>query len=127
MLSALTGLTELSVVRNRPLFGRVLESYVYAELLKQATWAEQDYTVHTYRDKDQVDVDFVIENIAGQVTGVEVKTAASVSANDLIGLKKLSLLAGEKFVAGIVLYDGKDTLPIGRQLWAVPISTLWGA
>ncbi|MDO8412242.1 MAG: ATP-binding protein [Gallionellaceae bacterium] len=127
LLSALTGLTEVAAVRDRQLFGRVLESYVYAELLKQATWAERDYAVYTYRDKDQVEVDFVIEDIAGQVAGIEVKAAASVSANDLTGLKKLSLLAGEKFVAGIVLYDGKDTLPIGKQLWAVPISTLWGA
>lgn len=125
LLSTLVGLTETSAARDRQLFGRVLESYVYSELLKQATWAERDYALHTYRDKDQVEVDFVIEDIAGQVVGVEVKAAASVSAGDLTGLKKLFTLAGEKFVAGIVLYDGNDTLPIGKRLWAAPISTLW--
>ena len=103
----------------------MLENYVYSELLKQATWAERDYALHTYRDKDQVEVDFVIEDAAGQVVGVEVKAAASVSAGDLAGLKKLATLAGKQFVVGIVLYDGNDTLPIGERLWAVPLSTLW--
>ena len=125
LLSTLVDLNEASAARDRSLFGRVLESYVYSELLKQATWAERDYALHTYRDKDQVEVDFVIEDPAGQVVGVEVKAAASVSAGDLTGLKKLATLAGKKFVAGIVLYDGNDTLPIGQRLWAVPISTLW--
>ncbi|MHB9102616.1 MAG: ATP-binding protein [Sulfuricella sp.] len=125
LLSALVGLTEASASRDRPLFGRVLESFIYSELLKQATWAERDYALYTYRDKDQVEVDFVIENPAAQVVGVEVKAAASVSAGDMAGLKKLAALAGDKFVAGVVLYDGKDTLPIGKNLWAVPISTLW--
>lgn len=125
LLSTLVDLTEASASKDRPLFGRVLESFVYSELLKQATWAERGYALYTYRDKDQVEVDFVIENSAAQVVGVEVKAAASVSAGDLAGLKKLAALAGDKFVAGIVLYDGTDTLPIGSNLWAVPISTLW--
>jgi len=125
LLSTLVDLNEASAARDRALFGRVLENYVYSELLKQATWAERDYALHTYRDKDQVEVDFVIEDAAGQVVGVEVKAAASVSAGDLAGLKKLATLAGKQFVAGIVLYDGNDTLPIGERLWAVPLSTLW--
>lgn len=125
LLSTLVDLSEASASRDRPLFGRVLESFVYSELLKLATWAERDYTLHFYRDKDQVEVDFVIENPAAQVVGVEVKAAASVSVGDLAGLKKLAALAGEKFVAGIVLYDGDNTLPMGGNLWAVPISTLW--
>ena len=125
LLSMLLDLNEASAARERSLFGRVLECYVYSELLKLATWAERNYALHTYRDKDQVEVDFVIEDQAGQIVGVEVKAAASISASDLVGLKKLAALAGKQFIAGIVLYDGNDTLPIGEGLWAVPISTLW--
>ena len=125
LLSMLLDLNEASAARERSLFGRVLECYVYSELLKLATWAERNYALHTYRDKDQVEVDFVIEDQAGQIVGVEVKAAASISASDLVGLKKLAVLAGKQFIAGIVLYDGNDTLPIGEGLWAVPISTLW--
>lgn len=125
LLSTLVDLTTASAAHDRTLFGRVLESYVYSELLKQATWAEGSYALFAYRDKDQLEVDFVIENAAGQIVGVEVKAAASVSTSDLAGLKRLAALSGKQFVAGLVLYDGNETLPIGERLWAVPISTLW--
>lgn len=125
LLSALLDLNEDLAAQDRSVFGHVLESYVYAELLKQTTWAQRDYTMHTYRDKDQVEVDFVLEDSAGKIVGVEVKSAASVTTNDLTGLHKIASIAGKKFVAGIVLYDGNETLPLGDNLWAVPLSTLW--
>lgn len=115
-------------LKQRKLFGQLLEGFVFAELRKQITWAEGEYGVFYYRDKDQNEVDFVIENASGDIIGVEVKAAASVSVNDLVGLKKLASLAQQTFKAGIILYDGTETLPIGqvggRTLWAVPISTL---
>lgn len=115
-------------LRQRMLFGQLLESFVFAELRKQATWAEGEYGLFYYRDKDQNEVDFVIENASGEIIGVEVKAAASVSLNDLAGLKKLASLAPQVFKAGIILYDGTETLPLGqtngRPLWAMPLSTL---
>lgn len=127
LLSTLVGMNETTAARDRSQFGRVLESYIYGELLKQATWADQNYSIYTYRDKDQVEVDFVIEAPTGRIAGVEVKAAASIGTRDLTGLKKLAALAGKQFVAGVVLYDGKETLPVGERLWAVPISTLWNS
>lgn len=77
---------------------------------------------------DQNEVDFVIENASGEIIGVEVKAAASVSVDDLVGLKKLASLAPQVFKAGIIFYDGTETLPLGqtngRPLWAMPLSTL---
>ncbi len=125
LLGSITGLNEAVVVRERVRFGAALESNVYGELLKQATWAADDYKVYGYRDKDQVEVDFAIESRGGSVAGVEVKAAASVQPGDFAGLKKLAALAGPRFSAGVVLYDGPDTLPMGNGLWAVPLSTLW--
>lgn len=115
-------------MRQRKLFGQLLESFVFAELRKQATWAEGEYGIFYYRDKDQNEVDFVIENASGEIIGVEVKAAASVSVNDLVGLKKLAGLAPQVFKAGIIFYDGTETLPLGQTnghpLWAMPLSTL---
>ncbi|MFO0970714.1 MAG: DUF4143 domain-containing protein, partial [Gemmataceae bacterium] len=125
LLSSVTGLNEAAAERERSRFGPVLEGYVYGEILKQSTWAEGDYSVYGYRDKDQVEVDFVVEERSGRVAGVEVKAAASVQAKDLAGLKKLAALAGDRFAAGILLYDGTETLPLGERLWAVPLCTLW--
>ena len=77
-----------------------------------------------YRDKDQVEVDFVLEDSLRQVIGVEVKAAAQVSPQDFKGLKRLQALAGSDFITGIVLYDGTHALPFGNGLWAIPLSAL---
>ena len=125
LLCSLTGLSESAVAQERGRFGHALESYVYGELLKLASWADHEYEIYTYRDKDQVEVDFVIEDRGGHIIGVEVKATASVGRGDFAGLRKLATLAGKKFKSGVVLYDGNETLPMGEGLWAVPLSTLW--
>ncbi len=77
-----------------------------------------------YRDKDQVEVDFVLESPLRAVIGIEVKAAASVNAAGFKGLRRLRELCGADFCSGIVLYDGEQALPFGDQFWAVPLSWL---
>jgi len=129
LLSGLLGVNEDLLTRQRHQIGTVLESHVYGELLKLASWAQQDYQVLTFRTTTQAEVDFVLENRRGDIVGVEVKAAASFQAGDFAGLKRLAALAGERFLGGVLLYDGTNTLPMGdaagRPLWAVPLSTLW--
>ena len=67
----------------------------------------------------------VIENADGQLIGLEVKAAASVTASDFGGLRKLAEASGKRFAAGFVLYDHTQTVPFGDRLFAVPISSLW--
>jgi predicted AAA+ superfamily ATPase len=126
LLSALLDLTEQEVHQDRLRFGNVLETFVFAELLKHTTTSDGDYRLLYYRDADQFEVDVVIENAAGQLIGVEVKASATVKEKDLRGLKKLASLAGSQFKMGVLLYDGAETMPLGGGMWAVPLSSLWG-
>lgn len=127
LLAALLDLDADTVVRDRTRFGYVLETFVFAELLKHATTSDGDYRLMTYRDADQFEVDIVIENAVGHVVGVEVKAAATVREADLRGLRKWAGRAGGLFKMGLLLYDGTETLPLGDGLWAAPLSTLWGS
>lgn len=127
LLAALLNLTADEVQKDRTRFGKVLETFVYAELLKHITTAENEYRLLYYRDAEKVEVDVVIENAVGQLVGVEVKSAATIKDSDLRGLRKLAGLAGEDFKMGILLYDGDKIMPLGDCLWAVPLSTLWGS
>lgn len=61
----------------------------------------------------------------GSIFGIEVKKSETVAASDFKGLKILAELAPEAFTGGAVLYSGKDVLPFGKKLWAVPIAILW--
>ena len=126
LLATLLELTADEIQQDRSRFGNLLETFVFGELLKAITTAEGEYGLMYYRDADKVEVEMVIENAAGQLVGVEVKAGATVKASDLRGLRKLSTLAGDQFKMGVLLYDGEDTLPLDGNIWAAPISSLWG-
>ena len=126
LLATLLELTSDEIQQDRTRFGSVLETFVFGELLKATTTAENNYALMYYRDADKVEVDVVIENAAGQLVGVEVKATATVKESDLRGLRKLSTLADDKFKMGVLLYDGDEAMPLGDNIWAAPLSTLWG-
>ncbi|GAB1411259.1 ATP-binding protein [Desulfovibrionales bacterium] len=126
LLATLLGLSPETVEQDRSRFGNILETFVFGELLKHKNSAAGDYSIMYYRDADKIEVDFIIENSAGQLAGIEVKAAATVRAGDLRGLKKLATLAGKQFLMGVLLYDGSETLPLGNGIWAAPLSSLWG-
>ena len=127
LLGMLTNISHKDVQLDKTGYGHILESFVFGELLKHTTTSDDDYRLLYYRDADKFEVDVVIENSAGQLVGVEVKASATVKERDLRGLKKLASLAGDQFTAGVLLYDGDETMPLGSNLWAAPLSTLWGS
>ena len=126
LLAALLDLGAEEVQQNRARFGKVLETFVFAELLKHTTTADDDYQLMYYRDADKFEVDVIIENTVGQLVGVEIKASATVKQSDLRGLKKFAGLAGGQFKMGVLLYDGTETMPLGDGIWAAPLSSLWG-
>lgn len=122
--STLTRLTPELVLTQRTRFGATLETWVYAELLKLLSITPDTWFLSHYRDKDQLEVDFVLESPLREVIGIEVKAAASVQMSDFKGLRKLREITGAQFVTGIVLYDGSHALSFGDGLWAVPLDRL---
>ena len=121
---ALIGTNPVSLARDRSLFGRMLETFVYQELKRQAVGQELPLEFYFYRDKDQVEVDIVIERGSLAVAGVEVKASATVTLSDFKGLQKLKRVTGDRFAAGVVLYDGEVAAGFGDRMFAVPIRTL---
>lgn len=121
----LLGLSADDLENDRTLLGPLLETFVYQELRRMASWNARDHDFFHFRDRDGVEVDIVIERGASALAGVEVKAAASVSAADFRGLRKLREAAGKRFAGGVVLYDGEVSASFGEGLYAVPIGALW--
>jgi predicted AAA+ superfamily ATPase len=98
---------------------------VLQELRREASGRVDVIDFYHYRDRDGAEVDIVVEQGNQLLAGIEVKAAASVSHADLRGLRKLSALVGDRFKAGVVLYDGASMVSFGDRLYAVPIRALW--
>ncbi len=122
---ALLGLDAAALWADRALLGQLLETFVFQELRRQASWQEGPIAFHHFRDKDGVEVDMVLESHAQRVAGIDIKASATVTARDFRGLRKLRESAGKRFAAGVVLYDGEAMASFGENLFAVPIRSLW--
>ena len=70
-------------------------------------------------------MDIVIERGVTALAGVEVKAGATVRSADFRGLRKLREATGQRFRAGVVIYDGETCARFGDRLYAVPARLLW--
>ena len=68
------------------MFGAFLESFVVAELTRQATSIDEVLTSAHFRDRSGVEVDVIIERPDGSVVAIEVKSARSVNQRDASGM-----------------------------------------
>lgn len=123
--STLLGLDATGLYEDRETLGQLPETFVYQELRRQASGYRDDIRFHHFRDKDGYEVDVVLERDGRELTGVEVKAAATVVPRDFGGLRKLSAASGRRFRCGVVVYDGEASASFGDRLYAVPIRTLW--
>lgn len=108
-----------------PATGQLVETFVFAELRRQLTWAAADVAMFHWRDRSGAEVDIVLEAADGRVVGIEVKSHQTAKPEWFRWLTHMRDTLGAKFVAGIALYAGDDVLPFGDRLLAAPISALW--
>ncbi len=122
---SLLGMDAAALAGDRTLLGQMMETFVFQELRRQASWRPHPIEFFHFRDRDDFEVDIVLEQGHTRVAGVEVKAGATVLETDLRGLRKLRSAAGAHFLAGVVVYDGTSTINFGDSLFAVPVRKLW--
>jgi predicted AAA+ superfamily ATPase len=123
----LLGATVERLKADRILLGHLLEGFVVLECQKQRTWSKTSVMLYHFRTQVGEEVDLVLENKSGELVGIEIKAAQTVTEKDFRGLKVLAELTGESFKQGIVFYTGKEIIPFGKNLFAVPVNALWEA
>jgi len=121
----LLGRDAAALTKDRTAFGPLLETFVFQELRRHASWHEYDIRFYHFRDRDDFEVDIVMERRGHELAGVEVKASATATAADFRGLRKLKDAAGARFTAGVMLYDGETVASFGDNLYAVPIRLVW--
>lgn len=125
LAATLSGLTADDAITKRERFGHLLETFVVQQLIAQSGWTAPELEFSHYRDKDQVEVDLVI-NRGRDVWGVEVKAAATVTQADGAGLRRLADQCGRYFRGGVLLHAGNATTKLAvDNCLAVPLARLW--
>jgi predicted AAA+ superfamily ATPase len=123
----LLGLKQAESLHTTQFFGGLVENFVYCELLKHSTWADEEVRFYHFRDTARHEVDLVMERSDGKVVGIEVKASMTVRTEDFAGLYSFADYAKERFLHGVLFYTGDKTLPFkinDVNCFAVPIATL---
>lgn len=105
--------------------GPLLETFVAMELRKQLGWSEEVADLYQYRDRGGAQVDLVVEADDGRAACVEVTSSATVRGGDFTSIRLFEDRLGSRFVGGVVLYTGHQSVRFGPKLAALPLARLW--
>lgn len=126
MLCHMLDMDIADIEANKPdIFGHVLENYVATELIKQLSYADTKAELLHFRTSDGKEVDFILERPDGTVFAIEVKKSENLNIHDFKGIQAFAALNPKEFAGGVILYAGKEAVPFGKDLWAVPFHVLW--
>ncbi len=116
-----------TVCLDGDLNGKLIETFVFNQLMALIDAQEDAYTLFHYRDREQREIDFLIENEEGSLLGIEVKAGSAVTAATFKTLNWFQkTMATDRSFTGVVLYTGEHVVSFGDHMWAIPISCLWG-
>lgn len=107
--------------------GRVLDTYVAAQLRAEAEASQTMVHLHHLRtQRGDHEVDLVAE-FDGRVAAFEVKSSSAPTRRDARHLEWLrEQLAPDEFAGGVVFHTGPQRYGLGENIEAVPICGLWG-
>ncbi|MDE2753806.1 MAG: ATP-binding protein [Gemmatimonadota bacterium] len=125
LAATLAGLGPSDWIEKRDRMGHLLESFVTRQLATLAGWTDPDLRFWHFRDKDGREVDLVM-TLGARTWGIEVKATSTPGRSAGPGMAHLATLCGKDFAGGILLYNGRDILPLSdERMLAVPLSELW--
>jgi uncharacterized protein len=126
-LGPLLGVDLRGVMRDGDLLGRILDSFVVAQLRADGEVSELAPRLFHLRDANgRHEVDIVAELPDGRVIGIEVKADAAPGPADARHLRWLRDSIGSRFAAGIILHTGPRPFSLDNTICALPICALWG-
>ena len=100
--------------------GAILETYVVSEILKSYWHNGESPAVYFYRDKDQQEVDIILEE-NGKLYPLEVKQKSNPNLNDIKNFSALSKFNIDVAPGG-VLCLASDYYPLGEKDYVIPVS-----
>jgi len=118
----LAQVSSLNAAAPEPMRGALLETWVVQNISAILEAHLPDAVISYWHEQGRHEVDLVIE-AGGKVWAVEVKAASRWSDSDVSGLGAF-LDRTPQCVAGILAYNGRSAVALGKKLWAIPLGHL---
>lgn len=117
---------ENDVLTNGDLLGRVLETFVVAQIRAEtALMSPQPRLDHLRTGEGRQQIDLVIELGADRLVAIEIKATASPDPGDARHLRWLRRELGDQVTATVLLHTGPFTTTLEDGTFATPVSSLW--
>ncbi|MDQ1304494.1 MAG: uncharacterized protein QG671_321 [Actinomycetota bacterium] len=115
-----------SVLMDGDLLGRVLDTFVFAQLRPELPGLGSQTRLHHLRTENgRQEIDLLIDLGSRGVAGIEIKASSAPTAKDAKHLSWLRDNLQDRFLGGIVFHTGPHPYSLGDRLWALPICLLW--
>ena len=118
----MAGIATLEPGRDDLLRSALFETYVAQNLAALLEAHLPEAQMGYWHEQGRHEVDFVIE-IDRKVVGIEVKAATRWGESDLSGLRAF-MDRTPACVAGVLAYNGKQSVKLGERLFAIPLGHL---
>ncbi len=127
LVAAALDLDERAVLRDGDLLGRMIDTFVLAQIRPEVALMSFRPRLYHLRSRDGGhEIDLIAELSAGNVVAVEIKSSAAPTRGDACHLEWLRERLGERFLAGAVLHTGPRPFRLSERIFALPICSLWG-
>ena len=119
LASYLTGWDSPKTLEAGAMSGAILETYVFSEILKSYWHNGKEAPIYFYRDKDQKEIDFIIE-VNNTLYPIEVKKSTMPTLESIKNFTVLEKLQKPTETGAVICL--KNTLfPLNREVYCVPV------
>jgi len=126
LIAAPLRLDQTAILRDGDLLGRLLDTFVVAQIRPEIELSQARPRMHHLRTRDGGhEVDLIAELPANNVLAIEIKATAAPKASDAKHLVWMRDKLTDRFIAGAILHTGPRPFRLADRIFALPIYTLW--
>ena len=127
LAAAVLRLDPSAIIRDGDVLGRLLDTFVVAQLRSELAVSETRPRLYHLRDEHgRHEIDVAAELGGGNLLAFEVKADAAPDLGSARHLAWLRERLGPRFVFGVVFHTGPGLYELDDGIFAVPICALWG-
>jgi predicted AAA+ superfamily ATPase len=126
LLGVLTGVDSRGALRDVDVLGRLLDTYVVAQLRAEMDVCDPPVTMfHLRLEHGRREADLLLEAPDGRIVAIEVKAAAAPTRDMARHLIWLRDQLGDIMVRGLLFHTGPRPFSLDERILALPIWALW--